>query len=709
MEDGEAVTPQLQPQRIIGSKQGYYKVSYTLPATSNDGSISKPPEWVPKSQVPPNLVLIWRSQRSERLAFIQRFKSKKTEENDNVFKTISSSDSSQVNPTTRQEAPNAQLSRSTDAENTVPQTEDEPSQNIGSILYSETEGVQEQEVQPSVPEVVSSRNTYESTNLQREVQPTQTSGNTRHSDVFPASGNKDIPHSSIIKELPSVPSEHNSKDVETITYHVDGSSEQPITISNDRVDLRDENSVIQSSGSRVFRAVRDAANAALGAFVLSQDDSAGPPIGPKEKNAVPTDATPELAAPNKPHVSNESNKYSSNSLAEDIVHPDPLPKPAIVQKPSENVAEDNSLAFEASANCNASKHKPNNDADNEQQYVSRSGRRIRRPVSTTTESFDEATQVLNAKVSQQTEEIKFLKTLYEDASNSATRTTEELRNAKEQIRLLKDQLATGINTQRSFYMSEVEQWKQEADRVKKQLSFLEQREHQLNDDIRRKAAEWDKHLEQELKDKEFREKRWKEWDQRKQREGLTFESAAEKPEQELLSKELEELAAEANEVSNTEQDAPAKDQPRISRRRAAAAAAVAIAAAATPQDAAMNDRPLAPAISTADSGTPSELAQLQDGQMPKSVQASLSQDHTFATPNDTFRTISPEKRPHEASADVTHSEMVPAHSPVNSENTNVPRPVAAAPLTPLRWKLATSTDLNPKATSTGPRWKRRRQ
>ncbi|CCV00172.1 unnamed protein product [Malassezia sympodialis ATCC 42132] len=163
--------------------------------------------------------------------------------------------------------------------------------------------------------------------------------------------------------------------------------------------------------------------------------------------------------------------------------------------------------------------------------------------------------------------------MYEDASNSATRLTEELGNAKEQIRLLKDQLTEGLNAQRNLHMSEVKQWKQEAERAKQQLLFLELREQQVNDDIRRKAAEWDKHVEQDRRDTEFREKRWKEWDQRKQREGLVFESVSTNPTaQDSLSEELAELAAEANEASNTEQPVAANDQPRSSRRRAAATA-----------------------------------------------------------------------------------------------------------------------------------------
>ncbi|WFD21323.1 hypothetical protein MCAP1_003584 [Malassezia caprae] len=210
-----------------------------------------------------------------------------------------------------------------------------------------------------------------------------------------------------------------------------------------------------------------------------------------------------MAEPNEPLASSESNVHASNSPAKDVAHSEPLSQPAIVKEPIENVTEEDTTTFEGSYNREESGHEPNNDADKEQQFVSRSGRRIRRPTSTTTESSDEATQALNAKISQQAEEIKFLKTMYEDASNSATKTTEELGNARKQIRLLKDQLSTGIDIQRNFFMSEVVQWKQETERVKQQLLFLEQREHQLNDDIRRKAAEWDKHLEQELKDKDL--------------------------------------------------------------------------------------------------------------------------------------------------------------------------------------------------------------
>ena len=96
MEGSEAALSQSRPQRIIGSKHGYYKVSY-LSANPNVGVLSKPPEWVPKHQVSNELVLTWRNQRSQRMAFIQKFKLKKGDRNNQDIQAISTPTSAQIN------------------------------------------------------------------------------------------------------------------------------------------------------------------------------------------------------------------------------------------------------------------------------------------------------------------------------------------------------------------------------------------------------------------------------------------------------------------------------------------------------------------------------------------------------------------------------------------------------------------------------------
>ena len=62
----------MRPKRILGSKQGYYKVSYDVVPGGQESQ--KTPEWLPKHQVPAHLVQVWRQQRTDRLVFKQRIK-----------------------------------------------------------------------------------------------------------------------------------------------------------------------------------------------------------------------------------------------------------------------------------------------------------------------------------------------------------------------------------------------------------------------------------------------------------------------------------------------------------------------------------------------------------------------------------------------------------------------------------------------------------
>lgn len=468
-------------------------------------------------------------------------------------------------------------------------------------------------------------------------------------------------------------------------------SQGAVSTSNEPVELRDEVSASQTpKRGGVFKAVRDAAQAAFGVFSMSQSEPASSLTdGSLEKDTAESMNIQTPAVSSAPHAISESNSHvHASSTTEDVPVPSAT-QHATVSEGAESVSQNNEVLPEAANDTNPSHVEQDVRANEDEKHVSRSGRRIRRPVSANAESSNEMVEALNSKITQQAEEIKFLKALYEEASNSATKTTEELGKCKDQIRLLKKQLSSGIEAQRNLSLSEVTQWKQEAERVTHQLRFLEQREHQLNDDIRRKAAEWDKHVEQEQQDKQFREKRWKEWDQRKQKEGLVFHAASEIPEQDSLSHELAELAAEASEASNMEPEATTNVRLRSSRRRAAAAAQAQEGPGSQPSSDA--------AISTADNPE-------APGRAPA---ASLEQSATTIQNNQPTNGT-PVKRPYEAINDATQLRQNPLPLPDALEKMLGPYQVTST-IPPSPWNLMATYHSTPNAPASVPRWKRRRQ
>lgn len=696
MEGSEAALSQSRPQRIIGSKHGYYKVSY-LSANPNVGVLSKPPEWVPKHQVSNELVLTWRNQRSQRMAFIQKFKLKKGDRNNQDIQAISTPTSAQINTSIHEESSSTPLSKTTNAQSTVPHSEVESSQ-IGSMLNSKMESVQPHGVKP-----VSSEEIPESaTSQQEEIEPIQTLRVSEQPEASYASKNLEISRRANISELPSVPTEHASFSAASGTGHDQGSSES-LPMSSEPVNPSEEASTIQTQRGGVFQAVRHAAHAALGVFTSSQSEVTSSQPGAETNETVPSDTNQRIVAQSEPYVSNESSVHPSLSQG-NVLLSQPLSQEITVQKTPEDASQNN-ITPNTADNSETSSSKTTTRVDDEARYVSRSGRRIRPPISTTNDPSNDTMEALNAKIMQQAEEIKFLKSMYEDASNSATRLTEELGNAKEQIRLLKDQLTEGLNAQRNLHMSEVKQWKQEAERAKQQLLFLELREQQVNDDIRRKAAEWDKHVEQDRRDTEFREKRWKEWDQRKQREGLVFESVSTNPTaQDSLSEELAELAAEANEASNTEQPVAANDQPRSSRRRAAATA---VGTAEKNRDAPMRGDSSGAVVSTADSGVLLNPMPSRDTNMPEHAQDATSQDILGKQINQ-HHVRSAEKRTYETQTDSIQTANPQVVSPSVFKGTSTLYSAAATPL-PSFPSTAMTQDRSDPTLSTVPRWKRRRQ
>lgn len=126
------------------------------------------------------------------------------------------------------------------------------------------------------------------------------------------------------------------------------------------------------------------------------------------------------------------------------------------------------------------------------------------PSHTTTRSGRRAVPVDGAgddasqKVAELRDEIRFLKTVYEEASTSATQAVAELDEARQKSEQLRRQLDEGLQFQRDWRMSELKMWQSEAEQAQAQLALLrQQRELSQSVDILRKAAEWDQHQLQE--------------------------------------------------------------------------------------------------------------------------------------------------------------------------------------------------------------------
>ncbi|WFD32747.1 hypothetical protein MSPP1_003798 [Malassezia sp. CBS 17886] len=62
------------PQRILGSKKGFYKVSYAVWGhdTPPTAQAVRAPEWIAKGLVPARLIDVWREQRADRRAYLEK-------------------------------------------------------------------------------------------------------------------------------------------------------------------------------------------------------------------------------------------------------------------------------------------------------------------------------------------------------------------------------------------------------------------------------------------------------------------------------------------------------------------------------------------------------------------------------------------------------------------------------------------------------------
>lgn len=224
-------------------------------------------------------------------------------------------------------------------------------------------------------------------------------------------------------------------------------------------------------------------------------------------------------------------------------------------------------------------------------------RRVRRPVDGGSEfrpqgdSIESVTQDAQAFIQrllhekeQMREELGFVRKLYQEASSSAVDNTTQLEEARKEIVMLKGQLKDGLALQQQFVQAQKQQWEDEAAQLRAQLALFQGQQARTDAEIRRKAAEWDMHLERERIEAEQRAKAWAKWDERRKRDGLFYAGEAQPAEAlaalepivsapapvssipipDTITDELAELAAEAQEAG-LEDTLP---QPRSRRRRA---------------------------------------------------------------------------------------------------------------------------------------------
>lgn len=471
----------LQPQRILGSKKGFYKVSFA-PKSSHGSEaihshITREPEWVPKDSVAQELVDTWRALRSERASYREQRNKDRTQNVNNVLNHAEE---------TKEDKPQEQVEKKL-----LPEAEASAALETHSEKTQEAPDVSQEPPQPAAPEEAVN-------NEPRSILPETPEVSGMEGDVFvnaPAA-----PAADTAEHSTSVEREEATQTAAPETSNVDSTSDQP----------------------------------------PSQDAETHTP----GKEGIITSAVAAIRATLQP-------------------------TPSVRSEPSTP------------------------------RHHSTASRRVRRPVgssvftprSNTVESItqeaQEFIQTITRKKDQLQEELNFVRNMYEEASSSAANTTNELDNAKKEIELLKTQLKDGLALQQQFVDGQRNQYEDQIAMLTTQLELLQGQSAQTDADVRRKAAEWDMHLEREREDAEQRQKTWAKWDERRKRDGLFYAGNEEAPQNPIvfatdrpeptapaslsdaLSQELADLAADANEAG-LDLSAPRSRRRRATNQRAEA-------------------------------------------------------------------------------------------------------------------------------------------
>ncbi|WFD45052.1 hypothetical protein MPSI1_003729 [Malassezia psittaci] len=454
----------LEPQRILGSRKGLYKVSFTpRDGSSSDGVEIKEPEWVPKESVANELVEIWRALRSERASF--------RKERDNAKDTLISHTTEPMDTTISETAPAKEYLSGSN-----------PNEPASPVIHDVSTPVMEDNT-PNQPEIISA------SDLQSKSQ-SDTTGLENELDRGAS------PSADLTTNVDSAPT------IGTLLTDTVGSSELEST--GQIASLKSPDNLRQDQLGDAEQQVGD---------VESTQTSARSDDLTSSKEGLISTAVAAIKA-----------TFQSSSTPQST---DASPTPSRrVRRPVESLSK----------------------------FVPRST-----SVEGVTEEAQEFIQKLTQKKQSLQEELSFVRTMYQEASASATALTTELGESRKEISILKEQLEQGLNLHQGFIEAQKQKWTEELDMLKAQLELFQGQSSQTNAEIRRKAAEWDMHQEREREITEQRQKQWAKWDERRQRQGLYYAGTSSLPTETpvmpvevqdtttSLADELADLAADAQE------------------------------------------------------------------------------------------------------------------------------------------------------------------
>ena len=480
----------LRPQRILGSKKGFYKVSFApRPGEGTERDPAQPvpePAWMPKESVPQQLVDTWRALRTERASFRQR-RSKSREP------SVHHATESQDDGSALEESHNASVVPAIDTDHYDAAEDAEPSADVTAVRTPEPEPTEAPE-QMHTP---------------------------AHDTVNEVSDTAQTEDSSAVEAPRSLPT----------SAPVDKSAPATVPVAD-----------VSSTPPAPTEIVLTTSRAS------QQDSSTIPPI--PTASSSDTEKTPRKEGILTSAVAAIRATFQSTpSRAKETPTPEEQTPSRRVRRPVGS-----STAFTPQSNT----------------------------VEGVTQEAQELIHTLSRRKDQLQEEVEFVRTMYQEASSSASNLSTELSNAKKEMDLLKKQLTDGFALQQQFVDAQQRQYEDQIATLTAQLELFQGQSAQTNAEIRRKAAEWDMHLEREREEAEQRQKQWAKWDERRKRDGLYYagdaaapstappvvpssSSAAEVPPlstADALSQELAELAADANEAGID------LNAPRSRRRRA---------------------------------------------------------------------------------------------------------------------------------------------
>ncbi|WFD01167.1 hypothetical protein MYAM1_003928 [Malassezia yamatoensis] len=444
----------LEPQRILGSKKGFYKVSFTpRDGSLSDGSEIREPEWVPKETVADKLIEVWRALRTERASFRKARDLAKDTPAPNITEPINATNLDTGSAKEHPSGPNSvsEMMQNISTPEMEVDTRNQPGvisgRDLQSGSQSDTTGLRNELDRSASP----------SANPAANLDGTPTMGSLLTDNV----GTSEPEDTGLV-----------------------GSSRLPNNLTQNQVGDNESKQIPAQS-----------------------DDASS------SKEGLISSAVAAIKA-----------TFQSSSTPESR---DASPTPSRrVRRPVESL-----MRFE--------------------------------PRKTTVEGVTEEAQGYIQKLAQKKqslqEELSFVRTMYQEASASATALTTELEESRKEIIILKEQLDQGLNLHQNFIEAQRQKWTEELDMLKAQLELFQGQSSQTDAEVRRKAAEWDMHQEREREITEQRQKQWAKWDERRQRQGLYYAGTSSLPTETpmmpmevqdttaSLADELAELAADAQE------------------------------------------------------------------------------------------------------------------------------------------------------------------